>query len=120
MNWLTGCTSAASDVGSPLDAPQWRTDTLAQSLAILLVLSVVQRLIGFAAAGVGLPLAGADVNWANGISRLKFLMLARAAFGARLARLVWPVYGALSPPRTFEDAAAPHRGRLHRAELRCR
>lgn len=29
------------------DAPQWRTDTLAQSLAILLVLSVVQRFIGF-------------------------------------------------------------------------
>ena len=29
------------------EAPQWRTDTLAQSLAILLALSVVQRLIGF-------------------------------------------------------------------------
>lgn len=33
---------------SSAEAPQWRTDTLAQSLAILLVLSVVQRLIGFA------------------------------------------------------------------------
>ncbi len=32
---------------SSADAPQWRTDTLAQSLAILLVLSVVQRFIGF-------------------------------------------------------------------------
>ncbi len=34
--------------GDPAAAPPaWRTDTLAQSLAILMVLSVVQRLIGF-------------------------------------------------------------------------
>ena len=29
------------------EAPPWRTDTLAESLAILMVLSIVQRLIGF-------------------------------------------------------------------------
>jgi PST family polysaccharide transporter len=41
--------SQSPDAGAThVDAPQWRTDTLAQSLAILLVLSVVQRLIGFA------------------------------------------------------------------------
>jgi polysaccharide transporter, PST family len=43
-----GATTAAGSSTTPFDAPQWRTDTLAQSLAILLVLSVVQRLIGFA------------------------------------------------------------------------
>ncbi|HEX4000466.1 MAG TPA: lipopolysaccharide biosynthesis protein [Pirellulales bacterium] len=39
---------AATSDAPQIDAPQWRTDTLAQSLAILLALSVVQRLIGFA------------------------------------------------------------------------
>jgi len=36
---------AADPAGA--EAPPWRTDTLAESLAILMVLSIVQRLIGF-------------------------------------------------------------------------
>ena len=60
-------------------------------------------------AGVGLPLAGAEQLGEWDIA-FKFLMLAGAAFGAGPARFVWPVYGALPPPRTFEDAAAAHGG----------
>ena len=43
----TSAAASSSSATAAADAPQWRTDTLAQSLAILLVLSVVQRFIGF-------------------------------------------------------------------------
>lgn len=46
-NGVANSTKDSDSTAATVEAPQWRTDTLAQSLAILLVLSVVQRFIGF-------------------------------------------------------------------------
>ena len=97
-------------------AAAWRTDTLAASLAILLVLSLAQRLVGFVRQV--LVCRWLEPSRIGPVGHcVQILDVGRAGHRTRLARLVRPLYRVLPSSRPAKNAAAADFARLHSVVL---